>query len=631
MKRKIAVILFLLCCTSFLPLNAQWAKTYGGSEDDYAYSIQQTNDGGYIVAGVTESYGDEWGDFWILKLASNGIIEWQKTSGWLHMDKVRSIQQTNDGGYVVGGYTGYTWILKFSSDGDIEWQREYGGIFDVFDYRDIYSIQQTTDGGYISVCETVYFGPLEHDISVFKFSSDGSVEWNKTYGGIEYDYAYSIQQTNDGGYVVAGETESFGAGGSDIWILKLASDGSIEWQKTYGGNYPEGSNSIQQTSDGGYVVAGKTSSFGSGSSDIWVLKLASDGSIEWQKTYGGSLGEESSSIQQTGDGGYVVAGETSSFGAGSSDIWILKLASDGTIEWQKTYGGSQGEEASSIQQTSDGGYVVAGSTDTYGAGMKDFLILKLSSNGNIDPSCYLVNESNADVSDSSVSPTDTDIIPEILDITLNIKNITPQDSDALVYSLCSGQHTLSLSATSGGTTNPQPGTYVYDYATRISIRAIPDDEYHFSEWSGDGSGTDNQLSITMDSDKSIQANFVGYTVVWEEAKKTPCFIATAAYESPSHPHVRILRDFRDKCLMTNELGLKFIDVYYKYSPFVADIIETNKGLKVVVRIYLLPIVAICFSVVNFGPVMTGIMLFLFFAFPALFVFVFRKKMKRKKS
>ncbi len=628
MKIKILVIIVLLYFTSFLSLNAQWARTYGGSEDDYAFSIQQTSDGGYVVAGVTDSFFDKSGDIWILKLASDGTIEWQKTYGRDLGDGAYSIQQTSDGGYVVAGYypsVGWNiWVLKLSSDGNIEWQKYYRGNYDGERGR---SIQQTTDGGYIVVGDPVHWDQPEsdYDISVSKLASNGDIEWYKTYRGSENDHAYSIQQTTDGGYVVAGETESFGAGNTDIWILKLASDGTIEWQKTYGGYASDGANSIRQTVDGGYVVAGQSNSFGAGISDIWVLKLASDGTVEWQKAYGGSQKDEAYSIQQTSDGGYVVAGQTSSFGAGSIDIWVLKLASDGTVEWQKTYGGYASDAAGSIQQTVDGGYVVAGFTNTYGVGKPDILILKLSSNGDIDPGCNFVNESNADVSASSISPTDTAIIPVNTDIAFQDTSAATRESDAIVYSLCSEQHTLNLTATSGGTTNPPPGTHVYDHATRISIIADPDDEYHFSEWTGDASGTDNQLSITMDSDKSIQANFVGYEVVWEEAKKTPCFIATAAYESPSHPHVRILRDFRDKYLLNNKLGRKFVEVYYRYSPFAANLTARSKTLKVMVRIHLVPIIVLSYSMVHFGPIITGGIFLVILMLPVFFMSTLPKK------
>ena len=623
MKGRILALILLFNFTSFLSLNAQWARTYGTSEDECAYSICQTSDGGYVVAGVagytfyTGLYYRIYYDFWILKLTSSGEIEWEKIYGiygYRNDDITSSIQQTSDGGYIVAGYTESFgaglddfWILKLTSSGEIEWQQTYGG----GNSEDGYSIQQTSEGGYIVTGSTNSFGTGLRDFWILKLSSNGVIEWQKAYGGSEYELAYSIQQTNDGGYIVAGYTESFGAGLDDFWILKLASNGTIEWQKTYGGSQSEEAYSIQQTSDGGYIVAGQTWSFGSGSGDILVLKLASNGTIEWQKTYGGSQSEEAYSIQQTSDGGYIVAG------FGSGDFLVLKLASDGTIEWQKTYGGYNVDEASSIQQTNNGGYIVAGSTGSYGAGKRDFLILKLSSDGDIDPACIFVKESNAEVSDAGISPADTYITPEDTNITPQDTDITPQESEAIVYSLCSGQHTLSLSAGSGGTTVPQPGTYIYDHAARISIIAVPDDGYNFSEWSGDVSSTDASLSITMDSDKSINASFSTKVIgdVWEEVKKSPCFIATAAYGSPLHPYVRVLRDFRDKFLMSNKLGREFVELYYKYSPFVANFIAKNKVLKLIVHVNLLSLVIFSYSMVHFGPIATGGILLLIIMIP----------------
>jgi len=609
MKGRILALILLFNFTSFLSLNAQWARTYGGSEDDYAYSIQQTSDGGYIVAGKTSSFGAGSGDVLVLKLSSDGSIEWQKTCGRDYSDEAHSIQQTNDGGYIVGGdiaIRGWNiWVLKLSFNGSIEWQKSYSGSV----INRARSIQQTNDGGYIVAGytgENIYV----LDIWILKLSSDGTIEWQKTYGGSQPEEASSIQQTNDGGYIVAGQTESFGAGNVDILVLKFASDGTIEWQKTYGGSESEIAHSIQQTGDGGYIVAGETSSFGAGSGDILVLKLASDGTIEWQKTYGGNESEIARSIQQTSDGGYIVAG------SGFYDFLVLKLSSDGTIEWQKTYGRGYSDEAHSIQQTNDGGYIVAGVISSYGAGRRDFLILKLSSNGDIDPACRFVKESNAEVSDADIIPADTDITPEDTDIAPQDTDIAPQESDAVVYSLCSGEHTLSLSAGSGGTTVPQPGTYIYDHAARISIIAVPDDGYNFSEWSGDVSRTDASLSITMDSDKSINASFSIKVIeeeiddVWEEVNKSPCFIATAAYGSPLHPYVRILKDFRDKFLMSNKLGREFVELYYKYSPFAANLIAKHKVLKLIVQVNLLSLVIFSYSMVHLGPSAT------------LFIFIF---------
>ncbi|MHA2612326.1 MAG: InlB B-repeat-containing protein, partial [bacterium JZ-2024 1] len=391
-------------CTATFNLEVKvWARTYWGARRDVARSIQQTSDGGYIVAGYTRSVGAGSGDIWVLKLDADGNVLWQKTYGGTDSDGASSIQQTSDGGYIVAGYT-YSfgagrydiWVLKLDADGNVLWQKTYGGA----NWDEAYSIQQTSDGGYIVAGDTWSFVAAWNDVSdfwVLKLDENGNVVWQKTYGGVKEDRAYSIQQTSDGGYIVAGETYSFGAGDWDIWVLKLNANGDVVWQRTYGWARLDWARSIQQTSDGGYIVAGMTDSFGAGSWDIWVLKLDANGNVLWQKTYGGANWDEAYSIQQTSDGGYIVAGKTYSFGAGYTDIWVLKLDADGNVLWQKTYGGEYNEGAYSIQQTSDGGYIVAGDTKSFGAAEENFWVLKLDANGNIS-GCTpqnLVQNSNA--------------------------------------------------------------------------------------------------------------------------------------------------------------------------------------------------------------------------------------------
>ena len=362
-------------------------KTFGGNSYDYAYSIQQATDSGYIVAGYSTSF--DWPDnVYILKLDSNGNLAWQRTYGGSGYDFGFSVDQTTDGGYiVVGGTSSFkvnnldVYLLKLNSDGSLAWQNTFGGNID--DYA--LSVQQTTDGGYIVAGATTSFGAGDCDVYVLKINPDGSLAWEKTFGGNGEDQAASIQQTTDGGYIVAGVTTSFGAGDCDVYVLKINPDGSLAWEKTFGGNGEDQAASIQQTTDGGYIVAGVTTSFGAGSCDVYVLKLNSDGSLAWQKTYGGDAADYASSIQQTTDGGYIVAGVTGLFESGSSDAYILKLNSDGSLAWQKTYGGNGYDAASSIQQTTDGGYIVAGVTKSFGAGYEDVYILKLDSNGELHP------------------------------------------------------------------------------------------------------------------------------------------------------------------------------------------------------------------------------------------------------
>jgi uncharacterized delta-60 repeat protein len=572
--KKTLLLQAILCLFVFLSnssLNAQWARTYGGSDSDHVRSIQQTSDGGYIVAGGTESFGAGDVDIWVLKLTSIGTVDWQHTYGGSDGDWDNSIQQTIDGGYIVAGNT-YSfgagdvdiWVLKLTSTGAINWQHTYGGSgSDKVD-----SIQQTNDGGYIVAGYTASFGAGGGDIWVLKLTSTGTVDWQHTYGGIDGDWANSIQQTSDGGYIVAGNTDSFGAGDGDIWVLKLTSTGAINWQHMYehpyGGSSGDRAYSIQQTSDGGYIVAGSTEYFfpleeDQWNRDIWVLKLTSTGAIDWQQTYGAGNDDRARSIQQTNDGGYIVAGS----GAGS-DILVLKLSSTGAIEWQQTYGRRHGDEARSIQQTNDGGYIVAGNTfsfNAFGYGHYDFWVLKLLSDGDIDPSCGFKGTSNASVLSTSVYPEDTFITPEDTYVTPLVTNVSPQDTNASVILLC---------------------------------EASQDD--------GDGGDEDGGGGF--------------------------CFIATATYGSPFHPYVETLRDFRDKYLMSNKLGRKFVDLYYKYSPFIADLIARNKRLRIIVRIQLVPIIVLSYSMVHLGPVITGGMFLCILVLPIFLISFLYRDMRR---
>jgi hypothetical protein len=403
-----------------------WARSYGGTDYDcpwYEQAIQLTSDKGYIIAGGTYSFGAGGGDSWILKLDNAGAIQWQKAYGNANSDGAYAIKQTNDGGYIVAGSTssfdagyGDVWIMKLDSNGEIEWQKAYGGT----DIDEAYSVQQTKDGGFITVGDTRSFSAGFTDFWIIKLDSAGTIQWEKVYGGSTgYDSAYSIQQTDDEGYIVAGYTSSFDVGGGDAWIIKLGSDGTISWQKTYGGSSSDYAYSIQQTNDGGYIVAGITASFGA--EDIWVIKLDNNGVIQWQKVYGGSGYEEPWSIIQTDDGGYLVTAYSNSFDT-DDDAWILKLDSDGKIIWQKTYGGAGYDYATSAQKINGSGYIVAGCTDSFGAGSYDYWILKLDPDGD----CFDLD------SDTNVEPQDTSATVQDTSATVTNSKATVTDTTASV-------------------------------------------------------------------------------------------------------------------------------------------------------------------------------------------------------
>jgi uncharacterized delta-60 repeat protein len=415
-----------------------WAKSYGGTGYDSARSAQQTSDGGYVVAGVSTSFGTGSRDAWVLKLNSTGGVDWQKLYNGSNYDEADSVQQTADGGYIVAGYT-YSfgagnddvWVLKLNATGGTEWQKSYGGS----GYDGARSVQQTSDGGYVVAGFTSSFGVSSDDIWILKLNSTGGVDWQKTYGGSDSDEAYCVQQTSDGGIIVAGHTYSYGVGNNDIWVLKLNSTGGVDWQKIYGGLTYDFAYSVQQTKDGGYVVAGWTDSFGAGNEDVWVLKLNGTGSVTWQKTYGGAGYDDAYSVQQTSDGGYVVAGSTTSFGAGRQDVWVLKLNSTGSVTWQKTFGGTQIDYAWTVQQTKDGGYVVAGRTDSFGAGSGDVWVLKLDSTGSLiwdTGSGASTQTTNVSPSDSSAATSATSVTPTNSAATAQDTHVTPMNTHATV-------------------------------------------------------------------------------------------------------------------------------------------------------------------------------------------------------
>ncbi len=397
----------------------QWQKAVGGSRVDVAQSIQPTADGGYILAGNTNSQdGDVSGyhsgayacylpcigpsicgllpDGLVVKLGSTGAVQWQKALGGSAAENLLSIQPTPDGGYIasgltysndgdVSGYHGGTeadaWVVKLSSNGSVQWQKVLGGSTGC-DFAN--AILSTPDGGYIFVGHTdshdgdVTSNAGERDVWIVKLNSSGDIQWQKTIGGADNDYAFSLQPTPDGGYVTAGYTYSNNGdvssnhGDADAWVVKLSSSGAIQWQKSLGGSNEEVARSIQPTPDGGYIVAASSKSNdgdvsgNQGDADAWVVKLSSSGVVQWQKSLGGSNEEIARSVQPTADGGYIITGSGKSNNGdvngnrGGQDTWIVKLSNNGTLQWQKSLGGTDNDFSNSIQPTTDGGYIVAG-------------------------------------------------------------------------------------------------------------------------------------------------------------------------------------------------------------------------------------------------------------------------------
>jgi predicted secreted protein len=375
----------LALCIPFSTAASGWSRTYGGKGDDEFYSVVQTRDGGYALAGYTNSSGAGGYDFWLVKTDSSGTMQWSKTYGGPDNDGAFSVVQTNDTGYALVGITtsygvGETnvWLVKTDSSGNMQWSQAYGGSLN----NGAYSVIQTSDGGYAIGGFTDSYGAGGYDFWLIKTDSSGNMQWNRTYGGTGDDEAQSVIQTSDGGYALAGYTDSFGAGGYDFWLVKTDSSGNMMWNRTYGGPGDDEAESVIQTSDGGYALAGFTNSTGAGGLDFWLVKTDSSGNMMWNQTYGGAGDEAANAVVQTSDGGYALAGWTTSYGAGEADFWLVKTTSNGTMQWNKTYGGAGDDEAFSLVQTSDGGYALAGTTNSYGAGNYDGFLVKTDSAGN---------------------------------------------------------------------------------------------------------------------------------------------------------------------------------------------------------------------------------------------------------
>lgn len=410
---KIQITIFVVLASLALFGQApgiQWQKSFGGTQYDNACEAKQTPDGGYIVIGATKSSdGDVLNfhtsltanDIWVLKLNANGVIQWQKALGGYDDDIASDVQITTDGGYIIAGnsssndgdVTGHhgaagspdAWIVKLDVNGNIEWEKSYGGTGAEF----ARSIIQTADKGYIFAGEAnfnngdvsgVHYNN-NYDCWIVKIDSAGTLQWQKCLGGSNSERAYSIMQASTGGYIIGAVAESNNGdlttnhGGYDYWVIKSDSLGNIQWQKTYGGSGNELSCSVIETFDGGYLATGTTGSlngdvtgFHGGFYDGWVIKLTSSGITQWQKSLGGTFDDYLANGIQTVNKEYILGGFSSSNdgdvsgGHGNSDYWLIKVDSLGSILWQKTYGGSDGDFGGFADQTNDGGFILSGSS-----------------------------------------------------------------------------------------------------------------------------------------------------------------------------------------------------------------------------------------------------------------------------
>lgn len=364
-----------------------WIKTYGTINEDEGNVVQQTFDGGYIITGSSFPNNPWDSDLYVIRTDNNGNTLWTKTYGGLDMEIGVDLKQTTDNGFIICGYYADSgpggfdvWLLKTNSSGDTLWTNTYGGAFN--DYGN--SVFQTDDGGYVIIGSTESYGAGSSDYWILKTNASGDSLWSTTYGGLYNEIAFEAQATSDGGYIIAGYKQIQGYTNADVWLLKIYSNGEEEWSQTYGGDYGELAYSVQETADAGFILSGYTRSFGSGGDDVYLIKTDMYGDTLWTKTFGGASNDAGNSVFETAEGDFIVCGNTFSFSEdGDMDLWLIKTDISGYTLWTRTYGGTGAELGYSVIESFDGKLTACGFTSSYGAGNKDVWLLHLDANGQV--------------------------------------------------------------------------------------------------------------------------------------------------------------------------------------------------------------------------------------------------------
>jgi len=363
----------------------RWVTIREGMLIDEGYSVQQTTDGGFIIAGYTYPSDANLTDVYLVKTDANGNLLWSRTfDGGGNIDRGYSVQQTSDGGFVVVGETfsftaSYTdvYLIKTDVNGNLQWSGTIGGNSN--DYG--YSVQQTTDGGFIIAGSTSSSGAGADDVYLIKTDANGNQQWAKTYGGSGSEGGSSVQQTADGGFIIVGSTSSFGAGGDDVYLIKTDANGDTLWTKTFGGDRNDVGKWVEQTTDGGYIIVGETYSFAPAFTDIYLIKTDTNGDLQWTRTFGEpGFPDLGSCVRQTTDGGFIVAGGSFVFlpTYSEADVLLIKTDGQGNQQWTRTFGSRVGDWANSVQQTTDGGFIIVGIF-----GRASIFLIKTDANGNI--------------------------------------------------------------------------------------------------------------------------------------------------------------------------------------------------------------------------------------------------------
>jgi hypothetical protein len=364
-----------------------WTKTYGGIDTDWGEFVQECASGGFIVVGSTESFGAGSYDVYLVRTDANGDTLWTKTYGGAGWDWGFSVQECASGGFIIAGVTDSfgagsydVYLLRTDANGDTLWTKTCGGADGDWGY----SVQECASGGFIIAGEIGSIGDYT-DVYLVRTDANGDTLWTKTYGGGSYDFGNIVQECASGGFIIAGGTESFGSGGYDVYLLRTDANGDTLWTKTYGGANGDYGFSVQECTSGGFIITGWTESFGMGSEDVYLIRTDANGDTLWTKAYGGYAPDNGYSVQECASGGFVIAGETWLYGAGwHNNVYLVRTDANGDTLWTKNYGGANGDRCYFVQECASGGFILAGTTDSFGAGADDFYLIRVGPEGGIE-------------------------------------------------------------------------------------------------------------------------------------------------------------------------------------------------------------------------------------------------------
>lgn len=386
MRKNLPGVFFVLTFLLAVSNNAaaQWHEMQHGAKYDKGFWIDATADGGFIVAAITGAEGGNWKEAWVIKLTASGCRQWEQCFGATADEYLFCIQQMSDLNYIATGTTyssgaggGDVWLVKFSRMGRRIWTRAFGGEGEGCGY----CVRQTNDGGYIITGRTE--AEDKKQLCLIKTDATGNFKWERLFSGESEATGFDVHETADGGYIIAGYKDMPGATDYNAWLIKTDARGYTQWEKSFGGESNDCGRSVQQAGDG-YLIAGWTESFGAGTSDIYLVKTDAKGNRKWEKTIGGDDYDYAHSIHGAG-GGYIIAGATDSFTeGGGTGVWLVATDHGGNRRWDKVFEGAGKLIGYSVDQTLDGGFVVAGFTEGSDVGCDrwdDVLVIRTKSNG----------------------------------------------------------------------------------------------------------------------------------------------------------------------------------------------------------------------------------------------------------